>query len=126
MNDLISKNDIDRVGLSEKSRLVLDELVDDGFFKDALSAYRLATSLSVFKKLDVSSHEVIRPSGHMYLISQLDPDGVLATVVSELFPNYQNQKYRLIERFADLGILMLQEEIKSHGSLVFWEGTVEG
>lgn len=115
------KKDIDRVGLSENSRFALDQLMADGHFKDMLSAYRLATALALTKKIDISEHHVDRHSGHMYLISQVDPDGVLARVIKELFPNLNDQEYRSLEKFADLGAKALLEHVNQHGTLVFWE-----
>lgn len=121
MEELPNKNDIDRVGLGEESRLALDELIADGLFKDSLSCYRMAISLALTKKIDVSDHVVVRPAGHMYLISQLDPDGVLATAVSELIPNVENQRYRTLEKLADRGVLLLKQEFQATGSIIFWE-----
>lgn len=121
MEEVLSKNDIDRVGLSEESRLALDELIADGLFKDSLSCYRMAISLALTKKIDVSDHVVVRPAGHMYLISQLDPDGFLAIAVSELIPNLANQRYRTLEKLADRGVLMLRQQVQTTGSIVFWE-----
>ena len=121
MSDFIEKNDIDRVGLSVDSRAALDELVSDGLFKDSISGYRLAISFAVTRDVDFDQHEVNRPAGHMYLISQLDPDGVLAELVSELYPNVKGKKFRTLEKLADIGVLMLREEVLNSGSLVFWE-----
>ena len=58
MNEETSKNDIDRVGLSETSRLILEELVADGHFKDAISGYRMAISFSIFKEVEFKEHAV--------------------------------------------------------------------
>ena len=125
MADQSTRNDIDRVGLTEKSRQALDELVNDGYFKDSLSGYRLAVSLAIKNQIDISDHTVIRPQGHMYLISQVDPDSIFATVISELFPQYKEEKYRALEKFADLGILQLKIEIEKSASLIFWEKSTE-
>ena len=65
MEVISNKNDIDRLGLSEESRLALDELIADDLFKDSLSCYRMAISLALTKKIDVSDHVVVRPTGHM-------------------------------------------------------------
>ena len=119
--ELPHKSDIDRVGLSEESRLALDELIADDLFKDSLSCYRMAISLALTKKIDVSDHVVVRPAGHMYLISQLDPDGFLAVAVSELIPNVGKQRYRPLEKLADRGVLMLKEEVQMRGTIIFWE-----
>ncbi|MDA8915242.1 hypothetical protein N9J51_03160 [Alphaproteobacteria bacterium] len=121
MEENISQNDIDRVGLSDDSRGILDELVADGFFKDNLTAYRLATSLSIYNKVDIANHHVTRSHGHMYLISQIDPNGVFAVTISELFPNYSENKYRALEKLADIGVPLLKQHMESNGSVIFWE-----
>ena len=61
----------------------------------------------------------------MYLISQVDPEGIFAKVIVELFPQYKDIKYRALEKFADLGIVYLQKEIEKNHSLIFWENTNE-
>ena len=126
MNETVSEGkDVGRFGLSSESRLALDEMVADGFFKDDMACYRLAVSLGIFYKLDISSHKVNDPKGHMYLISQLDPHGIFARVIGDLFPKYENTRYRALERFADLGVIALKEHINKTGSIVFWENPNE-
>ena len=119
------RGDIDRVGLSDKAKRILEELVIEECFKDNLSCYRLAISLAIKNKIDISEHIVKRPPGHMYLISQVDPEGIFAKVIVELFPQYKDIKYRALEKFADLGIVYLQKEIEKNHSLIFWENTNE-
>ena len=121
MNEESSKNDFDRVGLSENSRIILEELVADGHFKDAISGYRLAISFSIFKGIEFEDHAVIRPAGHMYLISQLDPDGIFALLIDEMHPELKNKRYRTLEKMADLGLPALRDHLQTNGSLIFWE-----
>ena len=125
MTETLTQNDIDRVGLSEKSKNILDNLVAEGYFKDSLSVYRLAVSLAIKNQIDIFEHKVNRPQGHMYLISQVDPNSIFAIVIAELFPEYKDQKYRALEKFADLGVQLLQEQITQNGSVVFWETSHE-
>lgn len=120
LGDIIRK-DTDRVGLSEEGRLALEELEGDGFLKDKLSGYRLAISVAIEKSLDISQHVVNRPAGHMYLQSQLDPEGVFSRVIDEIYPELQHEKYRTLEKLADLGIIHLNKEALKTGSLVIWE-----
>ena len=113
--------DRDRVGLSEAGRYALDQLVTDGHFKDHISGYRFAIASAILAKVDASSHEVIWPSGHMYLVSQLDPDGVLCTTVEHLYPEYASIKVRHLERLADLGVQKLVDEVGAGKGLLYWE-----
>ena len=121
MNEETSKSDIDRVGLSETSRLILEELVADGHFKDAISGYRMAISFSIFKEIEFKEHAVNRPAGHMYLISQLDPEGIFGLLIEEMYPEFQKERYRTLEKLADMGLPRLKDYIGDEGSLIFWE-----
>ena len=112
------RKDVDRVGLSESSRLKLDELVHDGIFKDNLSCYRFAVSLALYADLDISSHEVNRPQGHMYLISQVDPENIFKKVIVELLPDYADQPYRALEKLADLGLSDVQKRYHENGLIL--------
>ena len=118
---ITNQRDIDRVGLSESSRYALDELEGEGYLKDKLSGYRLAISYAIKNNIDIEEHKVVRNTGHMYLISQVDPDGIFATVIDELYPQFSQAKYRALEKFADLGIVEMKEEVLKTGSLIFWE-----
>ena len=120
MSEDYQKKDLDRLGLSEKSRMILDELVSDDYFKDGLSAYRLAISYIVYNKIDVDNHQMKR-AGDMYKISQLDPESTLATIVAENYPAQAQNTYRFLEKCADLGIMLLKDEIDKNGSIVFWD-----
>ena len=106
MNEETSKSDIDRVGLSETSRLILEELVADGHFKDAISGYRMAISFSIFKEVEFKEHAVNRPAGHMYLISQLDPEGIFGLLIEEMYPEFE----KLVLRSGDDQIINILKE----------------
>lgn len=121
MHNEATKSDIDRVGLSEGSRVILEELVADGHFKDAISGYRLAISFSIFNQIKFTHHSVNRPAGHMYLISQLDPEGVFRMLIDEIYPDLKAERYRSLEKLADIGLPELKKHISNKGTLVFWE-----
>jgi len=119
LHDSTHRKDIDRVGLSASSRLALDELVLDGHFKDSISCYRFAVALAIKENLDIQNHKVERPAGHMYLISQFDPESAFAAVIEELMPEYRDEKYRALEKYADLGTILLNEKVNQSGSIIF-------
>ena len=121
MSEVSARGDVDRVGLSERSKFVLDEMVSDGHFKDALSGYRMAISFAIYKNIEFIQHSVNRPGGHMYLISQLDPDGCLGLLIDEIHPQLSSEKYRSLEKLADLGLPKLRDYLATSGSIVFWE-----
>ena len=120
MPETKDQNDRDRVGLNEESRQILDELIADGFFKDAIDAYRLAAALAIEKRVEIKDHQV-QMEGHMYLRSQIDPDGHFGDSIAEIFPEYSSIKLRALEKFADLGMPLLQDLVTKKGSLEFWE-----
>ena len=120
MSENEQRGDTDRVGISDESRLLLDEMMADGFFKDAVDAYRLAAAQAIAKNIDIGTHSVKR-EGHMYLISQVDPDHVFGEVISARFPKYGRNRYRALEKFADVGMRLLKEHIEKNGALDFWK-----
>ena len=120
MPDSEQRNDIDRVGLSDKSRAILDEIMADSVFKDGVDAYRLAAALAIKHGVDISEHTVKRQN-HIYLQSQIDPNQIFGEVITAKFPQFKDQKYRSLEKFADLGMVLLKDLIDQKGGLEFWE-----
>ncbi len=122
MQDEQPKKDVDRLSLSVDSRRVLEELISDEYFKDGVDGIRMAVSFSISKKIDIKNYTLTDRVPHdMYKISQIDPEGIFGQVISEVFPEYQKEKYRSLEKFADLGLKLMSKEILKKGSLVFWE-----
>jgi hypothetical protein len=114
------KRDTDRVGLSQEGRILLDEVMADGHFKDNMSCYRFAVSIALRENVDIENHVVVRPQGHMYLISQIDPDGIIGKVIGEINPKLKASKYRALEKYADLGMHILSNGLQKTGKLIFW------
>ena len=113
------KGDIDRVGLSDASRTLFDEIIADNYFRDGVDAYRLAAALAISQDVDISDH-VVKRQNHIYLLSQVDPDQVFGEVIAARFPKYARQKYRSLEKFADLGMSILKKQIDEQDGLAFW------
>ena len=115
------QKDIDRVGLSEEGHNALIGIMDDDHFKDKMSCYRFSIAIALRERLDIRSHNVIRPSGHMYLISQIDPDGYFGVAIEELNPSLKHIKYRALEKYADLGIKLLSQKLLENGKIIYWD-----
>jgi hypothetical protein len=115
-----SRKDIDRVGLSEAGANALEIVMQDGHFKDKIACYRFAVALALKEDIDISNHNVVRPTGHMYLQSQIDPDGIFATAIAETNPRYKSIKYRALERYADLGIQLLASKLNAGEHILYW------
>ena len=113
------KRDTDRVGLSQEGRILLEEIMADGHFKDSMSCYRFAVSIALRENIDIEKHVVVRPQGHMYLISQIDPDGIIGKVIGEINPKVKAVKYRALEKYADLGMQILSNGLQATGRLIF-------
>jgi len=109
------KRDTDRVGLSLEGRMRLDEIMADGHFKDNISCYRFAVAVALRQNTDIDKHVVV------YLISQIDPDGIIGKVLEEINPKVKGEKYRALEKYADLGMHILSEGIYASGKLIFWD-----
>lgn len=114
------QRDTDRVGLSEEGLNALNVLMSDGNFKDRMACYRFATSVALKENLDISGHTVNRPAGHMYLQSQIDPEGFLGFAIAEINPRFGAIKYRALERYADLGVRLLAKKVEEGESILYW------
>lgn len=114
------QKDTDRVGLSEEGLHALNILMADGHFKNQMASYRFAVAVALKERLDISSHTVQRPAGHMYLQSQIDPDGVIGNAISELNPISKSIKYRALEKYADLGVKFLASKIERGEHILYW------
>ena len=119
MRDSEQKGDIDRVGLSDSSRVLFDEILADKFFKDGVDAYRLAAALAINEGLNINDH-VVKRQNHIYLQSQVDPEQILGEVIAARYPQYARQRYRSLEKLADLGMLLLKKQIDHGDGLEFW------
>ena len=122
MAEIQQRKDVDRLSLSVNSRRILDELISDDFFKDGVDGIRMAVSYAITKKLDIKNYHITDRVAHdMYKVSQIDPDGIFGRVISEIYPEYELEKYRALEKFADFGLTLLSDEIAKNKSLIFWE-----
>lgn len=116
----VSQKDIDRVGLSEAGTNALEIVMQEGHFKNQMACYRFAVALAIKEEVDITNHSVMRPAGHMYLQSQIDPDGIFATAIAETNSKYKNVKYRALERYADLGIQLLAKKLDAGEHIFYW------
>ena len=116
----LSQKDIDRVGLSEAGTNALEIVMQEGHFKNQMACYRFSVALAIKEEIDISNHIVNRPAGHMYLQSQIDPDGIFATAIAETNSKYKNVKYRALERYADLGVQLLAKKLDAGEHIFYW------
>lgn len=116
----LTQKDIDRVGLSEAGSNAMEIVMQDGHFKNQMACYRFSVALALKEKVDISNHHVVRPAGHMYLQSQIDPDGIFATAIAETNPKYKNVKYRALEKYADLGVQLLAKKLDAEEHILYW------
>ena len=117
-NQQSSIRDTDRIHLSKQNKLFLDELVADGFFKDGLSAVRYATSYALKCKLNYQAHKISdRTENHIYLVSQVDPDGLLKNALLLLNPMDSNTPHKHLEKAADIGLAEIQQQLSKTDQL---------
>ena len=50
---------IKNVGCSEEMHQKLEQLVDDDYFGKLQDGYRLAASVSIYRKMDISNHKLV-------------------------------------------------------------------
>jgi len=108
--------DLENIGLSEKMRQKLQQLVDEEFFEELKAGYRLAASIAIFKKVDISNHK-IEGRQNMYDVGGVDENESFKTSISQLFPEYKGVEYRSLEKFADVGVELIFDEIIDNDEL---------
>ena len=94
--------DSKNIGLSESMHFKLKILVEKNHFSNMQDGYRLAASIGIFKKLDISSYE-LKNRKNMYDIGGVDPDGFFKNAIRHIFPKLKGHEYDSLEKFADLG-----------------------
>ena len=108
--------DLENIGLSEKMRQKLQQLVDEEYFAEMKAGYRLAASIAIFKKIDIANHKLVGRQ-NMYDVGGVDENESFKNSISQLFPEYRGIEYRSLEKFADLGVNLIFDEINDNEEL---------
>jgi hypothetical protein len=87
---------------TEESKQILKRLEDEGYFNQMLDGYRFAIAFAIAKgKLAPEG----LPKMSTYInIGTLDKDGILRSLIHEIYPDSINKVFSYIERLAEAGI----------------------
>ena len=106
------KKDRKNLNLSEAMHQKLQQLVDEEYFSELRAGYRLAASIAIFKKIDISNHEIpSKGKKNVADIGGIDENESFKNSITQLFPQYKGSEYRALEKFADLGVNLIFDEI---------------
>ena len=107
---------IKNIGISEEMHQKLNQLVADGYFSNLMDGYRLAASIAILKRMDISDHKLINRQ-NIYDAAGVDENQSYTNTISQLFPEYKGIENTALEKFADLGIKFVFEEIDNNDEL---------
>lgn len=93
------------IGLSEKTKIVLERLKEDGHFSDMADAYRFGIALALAH--GVIPNDPPSPRGTIYSVATIDPDREFATAIRALMDTNEVPIYRWVERLAEWGVTEL-------------------
>ncbi|MDC1412638.1 hypothetical protein N8370_07905 [Amylibacter sp.] len=104
------------LGLSASMHMKLQELSDADWFIDMKDAYRLAASLAMKKKLNVSDRN-LTDYKNMYDVGGVDEDFIFKNAISIIYPDEIGKEYRYLEKLADAGMEFLSKHYDETGGL---------
>ena len=78
---------IKNVGISEEMHQKLNQLVGEGYFSNLMDGYRLAASIAILKRMDISDHKLINRQ-NIYDAAGVDENQSYTNTFSQLFPEY--------------------------------------
>ena len=104
------------LGLSASMHMKLQELSDADWFIDMKDAYRLAASLAMKKKLNVSDRN-LTDYKNMYDVGGVDEDFIFKNAISIIYPDEIGKEYRYLEKLADAGMEILSKHYDETGGL---------
>jgi hypothetical protein len=96
--------------------MMLKEMTDRDIFSDMKDGYRLAASVALNRSIDVSNH-TLENRKNMYDVGGVDEDFIFRNAVAQLYPEFEGQEYKHLEKFADVGVQIIYEQFDGTGGL---------
>jgi hypothetical protein len=100
----MASDDETTVGLTKETHAVLQQLKNEGIFKEMMDGYRLGISLAI--AMDNIAPQDIKTTT-IWNVGSLDPDDKIKNVIVELFPEAADRPYAFAERLAEWGVAEL-------------------
>lgn len=89
------------VGLTKETHAVLQQLKEDGIFKDMLDGYRFGIGFAITTG-NIAPEDIKTTT--IWNVGSFDPDNRIHNVILELFPEAKNRPYTFAERLAEWGV----------------------
>jgi hypothetical protein len=104
------------LGLSASMHMKLQELSDAGWFTEMKDGYRLAASLAMKKKINVSDRN-LTDYKNMYDVGGVDEDFIFKNAINTIYPDEIGAEYRYLEKLADAGVEIISNHYDETGGL---------
>lgn len=101
------------IGLTPGNRTVIEELVQQKFFKDQIDAAKFAMALAIQSGMQPGSAEGAET---IWNVGSFDPDGQLKNLIPSLFPG-TDAPYRALEHFVNAGLQLIAAHISEKKSI---------
>jgi hypothetical protein len=95
------------IGLTPEGEKMIQQLMDQGYFKDMIDAAKYAMSVAIRTGASPSR---VEGANTIWNVGSFDSDGQIRQVFPILFPDY-DAPYRATESLVDQGLCILGEKI---------------
>ena len=104
------------LGLSASMHMKLQELTDADWFIEMKDGYRLAASLAMKRKINVSDRN-LTDYKNMYDVGGVDENFLFKNAINTTYPDEIGKEYRYLEKLADAGVEILSKHYDETGGL---------
>ena len=104
------------LGLSASMHMKLQELTDADWFIEMKDGYRLAASLAMKRKINVSDRN-LTDYKNMYDVGGVDENFLFKNAINTIYPDEIGKEYRYLEKLADAGVEILSKHYDETGGL---------
>jgi hypothetical protein len=104
------------LGLSASMHMKLQELTDADWFIEMKDGYRLAASLAMKRKINVSDRN-LTDYKNMYDVGGVDENFLFKNAINTIYPDEIGKEYRYLEKLADAGVEILSKHYDETGGI---------
>lgn len=94
------------IGLTPDNRAIIEDLVQQKFFKEQIDAAKFALSVAINNQIQLGSAEGAET---IWNVGSFDTDGNLKSLINSLYPEIDTP-YRLVEYFINAGLQIIQQK----------------
>lgn len=104
------ENEPNTIGCTDRTKVKLERLKDEGYFNEMMDAYKFAVSYALASN---AISDPLSKTGTIFNVGSIDRDRLLYDAVKALRPNSDEPVYKTIERLAEWGINELAADADS-------------